>query len=66
MGNLVCVVCHRGDVNQGHFVAYSKVNNQWFLHDDSRPCVPSENPVEGRNIAVTETVELLFFKNCVQ
>ena len=63
--DLVSVSCHRGDVNAGHFVSYHKVNGQWYLNNDSRPCLPCENPLEGLNISVTETVELLFFKTPV-
>ena len=66
LGDLVCVVCHRGSVNHGHFVSYHKMaDDQWFLNDDSRPCAPSENPLEGRNISENETIDLLFFKNNV-
>ena len=59
---LVSVVCHRGDENRGHFVSYHKVGQQWFLNDDSRPCIPTENPLE-QTVDDSETVELLFFKN---
>ena len=62
---LVSVVCHRGDVNKVHFVSYHKVDDNWFLNDDSRPFSPSENPLDGRNIAKNETVDLLFFINNV-
>ena len=65
LGDLVCVASHRGDVNAGHFVSYHQVNGQWYLNNDSRQCAPCENPLEGLNISVTETVELLFFKNNV-
>jgi hypothetical protein len=61
LGELVSVICHRGDVNRGHFVSYHRVEQEWFLNDDSRPCTPSNNPLEGRN-ADSETVELLFFQ----
>ena len=33
-----------------------------FLNDDSRPCIPTENPL-GQTVDDSETVELLFFKN---
>ena len=61
-GELVSVVCHRGDVNRGHFVSYHKVGQQWFLNDDSRPCTSSPSPLDGNN-DVSETVEILFFKS---
>ena len=58
---LVSVVCHRGDENRGHFVSYNTIGQQWFLNDKSRPCIPTENPLE-QTVDYTETVELLFFK----
>ena len=65
MGELVSVVCHRGDVNVGHFVSYHKVDDSWFLNDDTNQCAPSESPLDGINIAENEPIELLFFKNNV-
>ena len=62
LGELVSVICHRGDVNQGHFVSYHNVGQQWFLNDDSRRCSASNNPLEQTNTVVNETVEMLFFK----
>ena len=57
-GEVTSVICHRGDVNLDHFVSYHKVGDQWFLNNDSSPCVlvsdPLEQEVEG------ETVEILF------
>ena len=66
LGDLVSVACHRGDVNAGHFVSYHKVDDNWFLNDDSNLCVASENPLDGINVAENETVELLFFINNVE
>ena len=60
VGQLVSVVCHRGDVNRGHFVSYHRVDNQWYLNNDSMQCSQSQNPLEASN--GSETVELLFFK----
>ena len=65
MGDLVSIVCHRGDVNQGHFVSYHQVDRQWFLSDDSRQLSPSQNPLEDGLGDESETIELLFFKNNV-
>ena len=61
-GELVSVVCHRGDVNFGHFVSYHRIGDQWFLNDDSRQCAPSNNPLQDSNVE-NETVDLLFFKS---
>ena len=66
LGDLVCVITHRGDVNVGHFVSYHKVNEQWYLNNDSRPCIPTGDPLIGDTLDNTETVELLFFLNNVE
>ena len=65
LGDLVSASCHRGDVNAGHFELNHKVNGHWYINNDSRTCVPCENPLASVNISVTETVQLLFFKNFV-
>ena len=65
LGDLVCVISHRGDVNAGHFVSYHKVSGQWYHNNDSRPCIPTEDPL-GDIIDNNETVELLFFQNNVE
>ena len=62
LGQLVSCVCHRGTVNNGHFVSYHHVGNQWFLNDDSQPCQIAENPFEQTRLG-SQTVELLFFVN---
>jgi hypothetical protein len=65
MGDLVSIVCHRGDVNRGHFVSYHQVDRQWYLNDDSRQLSPSQNPLVDGHVMESETIELLFFKNNV-
>ena len=64
LGELVSCVCHRGDVNQGHFVSYHKVGDVWFLNDDSRPCVVAENPLVQTRYS-SQTIDLMFFANIV-
>ena len=64
LGDLVSCICHRGDVDHGHFVTYHKVGRDWYLTDDSRPPHRSENPFEQTRYN-TETVEALFFINNV-
>ena len=64
LGDLVSVVCHRGDVNWGHFVSYHKVNDQWYLNDDSRQISPQEDPLAQS--VENETVDLLFFKTVLE
>ena len=66
LGDLVSVLCHQGDVNQGHVMSFHKVDENWFLNDDSRPIASAENPLQGNQMAETETVELSFFENNVQ
>ena len=64
LGELVSCVCHRGDVNHGHFVSYHKVGDVWYLNDDSQPCRASEDPLLQTRRR-SETVDLLFFANNV-
>ena len=64
LGELVSCICHRGNINHGHYVSYHKVGNTWFINNDSNPCTESENPlVQTRNRS--ETVDLLLFANNV-
>ena len=53
LGDLVCIV------------SYHQIGVQYFLNNDSRPCVPSSSPLEERNLDDSETIEILFFKNNV-
>ena len=62
MGELVSCVCHRGDINHGHFVSYHRVGALWFLNDDSRACVVSEDPFVQTRFQ-DQTIDLLFFAN---
>ena len=62
LGELVSCICHRGDVNHGHFVSYHRVGALWFLNDDSRACVVSEDPFVQTRFQ-DQTVDLLFFAN---
>ena len=61
LGELVAAVCHRGDMNAGHYVCYSQVAGRWYLNNDTRPCRPTSNPLLQRHAG--ETVDLLFFQN---
>ena len=65
LGELVSCVCHRGNINHGHFVSYHKVGNAWFINDDSNPCIESESPIVQQTRNRSETVELLVFANNV-
>ena len=61
LGELVSVVCHRGNVNRGNFVSYHQVQGQWFFNDDSNAVTAAQDPL--RHLQPDETVEILFFKN---
>ena len=37
IGDLCAVINHRGTLENGHWIAYTKVRNQWYLHDDGHP-----------------------------
>ena len=41
---LLSIICHRGDVNSGHYVSYHKVDGEWYINDDSKPCKLVESP----------------------
>ena len=62
LGQIVSCVCHRGSVNHGHYVSYHRVDNQWYLNDDSRPCHIAENPF-NQTVHDSQTIEVLFFEN---
>ena len=62
LGELVSCVCHRGDVNHGHFVSYHKVGDSWYLNDDSYPCRASEDPLLQTSNGL-ETVDLLIMSD---
>ena len=62
LGQLVSCICHRGSINTGHFVSYHRVNNQWYLNDDSQPCQIAENPF-SETVPDSQTIEMLFFEN---
>ena len=64
LGNLISVVAHKGDTNQGHFICYSKLDDSdvFYVNSDSRRAYQSNcHPFQsGDN---TETVDLLVYKN---
>ena len=60
IGELICVINHIGNFGGGHFVAYTKVNNIWYCHDDSHPMrVSMEHPFNIRR--AKETSDLLVY-----
>ena len=63
VGELISVICHRGNVDRGHFVSYHKVGEDWFLNNDSRLISAAENPLNMNNDSENETIEVLFLKN---
>ena len=43
----VCIITHTGsDLKNGHYVTLEKADHGWLLHDDDRPAIFLENPVE--------------------
>ena len=57
------IVCHRGPARFGHWVSYYRIQNKWYISDDS--CyvrLVNGNPLIG--IGVNEIVDLLWFKTC--
>ena len=66
LGELVSVICHRGNVDRGHFVSYHQIDGLWYLNDDSRICSPCQNPIEDGALAENETIEVMFFINNIQ
>ena len=60
LGDLIAVISHIGGPEGGHWVAYSKVSNGWFLNDDSQQVIPSSpfNPSQG-----LETINMLCYQN---
>ena len=64
LGELICVVSHRGSIQTGHFVTYSKVEEgggAWYVSDDSKSPKQVTHPL--RTSKKGETSELLIFKN---
>ena len=60
IGDLICVINHIGSLSRGHFVAYTKLNNIWYRHDDSNPMTVSpDHPFNTRN--TEETSDLLVY-----
>ena len=60
IGDLICVINHIGSLSGGHFVAYTKLNNIWYRHDDSNPMTVSmDHPFNIRN--TEETSDLLVY-----
>ena len=63
LDNLTSIVCHRGPARFGHWVNYYRIQNKWYLSDDSRYVrLVNGNALIG--IGVNETVDLMWFKTC--
>lgn len=44
---LSSVIVHKGKIDSGHYVSYSREGNDWFLFDDSKVVLVSEAEVLG-------------------
>ena len=42
---LSAVIVHKGDINSGHYVSYSREGSQWFAFDDSKVVLVGEQEV---------------------
>ena len=42
---LSSVIVHKGKIDSGHYVSYSREGNDWFLFDDSKVVLVSEAEV---------------------
>jgi ubiquitin carboxyl-terminal hydrolase 22/27/51 len=46
---LSSVIVHKGKIDSGHYVSYSREGNDWFLFDDSKVVLVSEAEVLDAN-----------------
>lgn len=46
---LYSVVVHKGKMDSGHYISYSKDKNDWFMFDDSKVVLVSEADVLQAN-----------------
>jgi ubiquitin carboxyl-terminal hydrolase 22/27/51 len=46
---LSSVVVHKGKIDSGHYVSYSREGNDWFLFDDSKVVLVPESEVLAAN-----------------
>jgi len=44
---LSSVIVHKGKMDSGHYISFSRVNDEWFMFDDSKVVVVEENRVLG-------------------
>ncbi|XP_064415173.1 ubiquitin carboxyl-terminal hydrolase 33-like [Latimeria chalumnae] len=55
--DLILLICHRGNVNSGHYIAYCrKDNNTWYRYDDHKVSEVSEATVQK------EQAYILFYR----
>lgn len=46
---LTGVIVHKGKIDSGHYISYSRENSDWFLFDDNKAMTASEAEVLGAN-----------------
>jgi ubiquitin carboxyl-terminal hydrolase 22/27/51 len=44
---LASVVVHKGKIDSGHYISYSREGDDWFMFDDSKVVLASEKEVLG-------------------
>lgn len=45
MYELSSVIVHKGKIDSGHYVSYSREGNDWFMFDDSKVVLVNEADV---------------------
>lgn len=44
---LSSVIVHKGNIDSGHYISYSREGNDWFMFDDSKVVLVPESEVLG-------------------
>ncbi|KAG4303961.1 hypothetical protein PORY_002614 [Pneumocystis oryctolagi] len=47
--DLLCVVCHQGQINTGHYTSFARANDNWFQFDDTTILITNEKTVLASN-----------------
>ena len=63
LGELVAVVTHKGDIGNGHWMTYSKIDTDgtWFVNSDR--LIPKQAAPPMRSSKQNETADLLVYRN---
>ena len=58
----IVVISHIGSLTSGHYIAYSKVGEEWYLNNDSREVYRVDSPF-NHSSSFNETADIIVFKN---